>query len=62
MDPTAAALREQIDALAAARTRAEAEARRLAAEGYDTLGLCTDIGAIRSQLAQGVASLRGAPA
>ncbi len=38
------------------------EARRLAAEGYDTLGLCTDIGAIRSQLAEGVAALRGAAA
>jgi 2-keto-3-deoxy-L-rhamnonate aldolase RhmA len=38
------------------------EARRLAAEGYDTLGLCTDIGAIRAQLAAGVAALRGAPA
>lgn len=38
------------------------EARRLAAEGYDTLGLCTDIGAIRAQLAEGVAALRGAAA
>lgn len=35
------------------------EARRLAAEGYDTLGLCTDIGAIRAQLAAGVEALRG---
>lgn len=35
------------------------EARRLAAEGYDTLGLCTDIGAVRAQLAAGVEALRG---
>ena len=38
------------------------EARRLRAEGYDTLGLCTDIGAIRAQLAEGVAALRGTAA
>lgn len=38
------------------------EARRLAAAGYDTLGLCTDIGAIRARLAEGVAALRGASA
>jgi 2-dehydro-3-deoxyglucarate aldolase/4-hydroxy-2-oxoheptanedioate aldolase len=38
------------------------EARRLAVEGYDTLGLCTDIGAIRSQLAAGVSALRGTAA
>jgi 2-dehydro-3-deoxyglucarate aldolase/4-hydroxy-2-oxoheptanedioate aldolase len=37
------------------------EARVLAAAGYDTLCLCTDIGAIRSQLAAGVAALRRKP-
>ena len=56
---------------AAARTRGKAfgrlagsldEARRLAAEGYDAIGLCTDIGAIRSAIADGVAALRGAMA
>ena len=37
------------------------EAQVLAAAGYDTLCLCTDIGAIRSQLAAGVAALRRKP-
>lgn len=38
------------------------EARRLHAEGYDTLGLCSDIAAVRTQLAEGVAAIRGGAA
>lgn len=36
------------------------EAARLAASGYCTLGLCSDIAAIQAQIAAGVAALRGA--
>ena len=35
VDPTVAALQEQLDALVAARSRAESEARRLAPEAAD---------------------------
>lgn len=35
-----------------------AEAQALAARGYDTLGLCSDVMAIHSRLAEGVALLR----
>lgn len=68
MDPTAAALQEQIDALVAARTRAEAEARRLEPQSgepavaelvsryrHQAAVLTTEIGILR-------ASLRGAEA
>lgn len=68
MDPTAQALQDQLDALVAARSRAEAEARRLAPEAGDPAiaelirryesqsGLLTsEIGILR-------ASLRGAEA
>lgn len=68
MDPTATALQEQIDALVAARSRAEAEARRLAPEAtepaiaeliaryqHQAAVLTTEIGILR-------ASLRGAEA
>lgn len=68
MDPTVAALQEQLDALLAARSRAESESRRLAAEASDpavaeliaryehqAAVLTTEIGILR-------VSLRGAEA
>jgi hypothetical protein len=62
-DPTVSALKEQLDALAAARARAQTEARRLASEGavpavaelirryeHQAATLTTEIGILRASL------------